>query len=150
MISKSLEEYLKIMYVLKKQNGNIRVTDVAKKMNCTKPSVNKAIYNLKDNGLLNYESYGTIELTEEGENLAKKILEAYDIVYLFLKDVLNLEKEEAEKEAEKIKLAITDNTANKLAKYVHQVLGLNNLDCDYDINKEKCRCCVRRTSSKKI
>ena len=36
--------------------------------------------------MLNYESYGTIELTQEGENLAKKILEAYDIVYLFLKD----------------------------------------------------------------
>ena len=146
MISKALEEYLKTMYVLKKQNGNIRVTDIAKKMNCSKPSVNKAIYNLKDNGLLNYESYGTIELTNEGENLAKKILETYDIVYLFLKDVLNIEREEAEKEAEKIKLAITDNTANKLAKYVHQVLDLNNLDCDYDINKEKCRCCPRRTS----
>lgn len=146
MISKSSEEYLKTMYVLKKQNGNIRVTDIAKKMNCSKPSVNKAIYNLKDNGLLNYESYGTIELTNEGEDLAKKILEAYDIVYLFLKDVLNIEAEEAEKEAEKIKLAITDNTANKLAKYVHQVLDLNNLDCDYDINKEKCRCCARRTS----
>ena len=32
MISKSLEEYLKTMYVLKKQNGNIRVTDIANKM----------------------------------------------------------------------------------------------------------------------
>ena len=144
MISKSLEEYLKTMYVLKKQNGNIRVTDIAKKMNCTKPSVYKAIYNLKDNGLLNYESYGTIELTEEGENLAKKILEAYDIVYLFLKDVLNLEEEEAKKEAEKIKSTITDNTINKLAKYVHEVLGLSNLNCNYDINQEKCRCCIKR------
>ena len=84
MISKSSEEYLKTMYILKQQNGNIRVTDIAKKMNCTKPSVNKAIYNLKDSGLLNYESYGTIELTEKGEDLAKKILEAYDIVYVFL------------------------------------------------------------------
>lgn len=148
MISKSLEEYLKTMYVLKKQNGNIRVTDVAKKMNCTKPSVNKAIYNLKDNGLLNYESYGTIELTEEGENLAKKILEAYDIVYLFLKDVLNIEEAAAKQEAEKIKTTITDNTINKLAKYVHNVLGLNNLDCDYDINREKCRSCARRTLPK--
>lgn len=148
MISKSLEEYLKTMYVLKKQNGNIRVTDVAKKMNCTKPSVNKAIYNLKDNWLLNYESYGTIELTEEGENLAKKILEAYDIVYLFLKDVLNIEEKEAEKEAEKIKSVISDETINKLAKYVHNVLGLNNLDCDYDINREKCRSCARRTLPK--
>lgn len=147
MISKSSEEYLKTMYVLKKQNGNIRVTDIAKKMNCTKPSVNKAIYNLKGNGLLNYESYGTIELTEEGENLAKKILEAYDIVYLFLKEVLNLEDEEAKQEAEKIKTTITDNTINKLAKYVHEVLGLNNLNCNYDINQEKCRSCIKRKKS---
>ena len=148
MVSKSLEEYLKTMYVLKKQNGKIRVTDIAEKMNCTKPSVNKAINNLKDNGLVNYESYGTIELTNEGEDLAKKILEAYDIVYVFLKDVINVEQEQAQEEAEKIKSVITDDTINQLAKYVHKVLGLSNLDCDYDINKEKCRCCVRRTSTK--
>lgn len=146
MVSKALEEYLKTMYILKKQNNNIRVTDIAEKMNCTKASVNKAIYNLKDNGLLNYESYGTIELTKEGENLAKKILEAYDIVYLFLKDVLNIEEEKAKQEAEKIKSTITDETVNKLAKYVHKVLDLSSLDCDYDINKEKCRCCARRTN----
>ena len=148
MISKSSEEYLKTMYILKQQNGNVRVTDIAQKMNCTKPSLNKAIYNLKDEGLLNYESYGTIELTDSGENLAKKILEAYDIVYVFLKDVLNLEEDDAKKEAERIKLAITDKTINKLAKYVHKVLGLSNLDCDYDINKEKCRCCARRIAKK--
>lgn len=65
MISKSLEEYLKTMYVLKKQNGYIRVTDIAEKMNCSKPGVNKAINNLKLEGLVNYESYGTIEVTEK-------------------------------------------------------------------------------------
>ena len=149
MITKSLEEYLKTMYVLKKQNGNVRVTDVARKMNCTKPSVNKAIHNLKSHKLLNYESYGTIELTKEGENLAKKILEAYDIVYVFLKDVLNLDSENAKLEAEKIKLATSDETLNKLAKYVHNELGLNSLDCDYDINREKCRSCARRVNIKK-
>ena len=148
MVSKALEEYLKTMYVLKKQNGNVRVTDIANKMNCTKPSVNKALYNLKDNGLVNYESYGTIELTPKGEDLAKKVLEAYDIVYVFLKDVLNLESKKAETEAEKIKSSLDDNTINKLAKYVHSQLGLSNLDCDYDINKEKCRCCARRVKIK--
>ena len=65
MISKALEEYLKTMYILQKQNGNIRVTDIAEKMNCSKPSVNKAINNLKAENLVNYESYGTIELTKE-------------------------------------------------------------------------------------
>jgi len=72
MISKASEEYLKTMYILNKQNGNIRVTDIANKMNCSKPSVNKAIYNLKDEGMLNYESYGTIELTEKRREFGKK------------------------------------------------------------------------------
>lgn len=144
MISKSLEEYLKTIYVLKMQEKSVRVTDIANSMNCSKASVNKAINNLKENELVNYESYGKIELTDTGENLAKKILEAYDIVYLFLKDVLGMEDEKSEKEAEKIKQSLSDETINKLAKYVHKVLDLNNLDCDYDINKEKCRTCVRR------
>ena len=149
MISKALEEYLKTMYVLQKQNGNIRVTDIAEKMNCSKPSVNKAINNLKAENLVNYESYGTIELTEEGSHLARKILEKYDIVYLFLKEVLNMNEEEAKSEADKIKLAMNDNTINNLAKFVHKELGLYSLDCDYDINKEKCIECARHTKSKK-
>lgn len=146
MISKALEEYLKTMYVLKKQNGNIRVTDIANKMQCTKPSVNKALNNLKEEKLINYETYGTIELTEKGEDLAKKILEVYDIIYVFFKDVLNLEDDTAKKEAEKVKSSIDDETINKLAKYVHKVLGLRNLNCNYDINKEKCRSCIKRTT----
>ena len=147
MISKSLEEYLKTMYVLQQKNGNIRVTDIAEYMNCSKPSVNKAINNLKEKKLLNYESYGSIELTADGENLAKKILETYDIVFLFLKDVLEMEPEQAKEEAEKIKLSMSDETINSLARYVHHVLGLNSLDCNYDVNQEKCRKCARRTNT---
>ena len=150
MVSKALEEYLKTMYILSKQNGDIRVTDIAKRMNCTKPSVNKALNNLKDNNLINYETYGKIELTSDGENLAKKVLEAYDIVFVFLKDVLELNTENAEKEAEKIKNSISDNTLNELAKYVHKVLDFNDLDCGYDINKEKCRECARRKNKNEI
>ena len=146
MISKSLEEYLKTIYVLKKQNGNVRVTDIANYMNCTKPSVNKAINSLKDNGYLNYEAHGTIEMTKKGEDLSKKILETYDIVYLFLKEVLCLDELEAKKEAEKIKLSMSDKTINSLARYVHKVLDLNDLDCGYDVNSERCRTCIRRES----
>lgn len=143
MISKSLEEYLKTIYVIQKQEGKVRVTDIANSMNCTKPSVNKAINNLKKNGLLNYETYGSIELTEQGKNLAKKILETYDIVYLFLKDILKLEEKSAGEEAEKLKSAMTDETINKLAKYIHNELEFSKLTCDYDINKERCRSCKR-------
>lgn len=144
MISKSLEEYIKTMYILKKQNGNVRVTDVAEKMGCSKASVNKALNNLKDNNLVNYETYGTIEITDAGVNLAQKILESYDIVFVFLKDVLGMEAELSQKEAENMKSSMSDETINKLAKYVHQVLGLRSLNCNYDVSQEKCRTCVKR------
>ncbi len=150
MISSSLEEYLKNMYILQKQNNEIRVTDIANKMNCSKPSVNKALNNLKEEKLINYETYGKIELTKEGENLAKKILAAYDIGYVFLKDVLGLAEERACSEAEKLKSVLEDKTINSLAKYVHRVLDFNNLECDYDINKEKCRCCARNSLKGKV
>lgn len=145
MISNALEEYLKNMYILQKQNNEIRVTDIANKMNCSKPSVNKALNNLKEEKLINYETYGKIELTEDGENLAKKILAAYDIGYVFFKDVLGLDEEESCNEAEKLKSALEDETINSLAKYVHKVLDFNSLECDYDINKEKCRSCARNS-----
>ena len=59
----SLEEYLKTIYILKNTEDQIRVTDIANKLNCTKPSVNRALNNLKTNNLINYEAYGKIELT---------------------------------------------------------------------------------------
>ena len=66
------------------------------------------------------------------------------LFYLFLKEVLNLDEDNARSEAEKIKSSIEDETINKLAKYVHKELGLSNLNCNYDINQEKCRSCIKR------
>lgn len=146
-ISKSLEEYIKTMYVLQKQKGEIRVTDIAKKMQCTKAGVNKAIKQLAENELVNYEVYGKIELTSEGIKTARKVLEAYDIVYLFLTELLEIDAEEAKEEAEKMKKSMEDHTLNKLAKYVQNTLGIKNLKCDYDINNERCIDCGRRIKS---
>ena len=145
MISKSLEEYLKTIYIIQKQDKQPRVTDIAEKMNCTKASVNKSLKLLKEEKLVNYEAYGQIELTKEGTKLAKKILEANDIVYLFLTEILGEDKVISEKEAKNIKMVMNDSTINKLARYVHKELGLYSLDCGYDINNERCIDCTRRT-----
>lgn len=144
MISKSQEEYLKTIYIIQKQDSQPRVTDIAEKMNCTKASVNKSLKILTEQKLIDYEPYGKIKLTEEGVKLAKKSLEANDIVYLFLKEILGEEKNIAEDEAKEMKMVMKDTTINKLAKYVHQELGLHSLDCGYDINNEHCIECARR------
>ena len=62
-------------------------------MNCTKASVNKSLKLLTEQGLIKYEPYGKIELTEEGTKLAKKNTWRQMILCLyFLKDILGEEK----------------------------------------------------------
>jgi hypothetical protein len=89
-------------------------------------------------------------ISKESIEIAQKVLEAYDIIYLFFNEVLNMESEKARLEAEKVKSVISDDGLNALAKYVHNTLGLTNLNCNYDINKGKCRECIKRTKVKNI
>ena len=70
-LTNSLEEYLKTIYILKNTENQIRVTDISKKLNCSKPSVNRALNCLKAEELIKYEAYGEIELTEKGINNCK-------------------------------------------------------------------------------
>lgn len=143
------EEYLRNIYMLEKKDGFARITDIAKNMHKTKPTVNYAMNFLKEENLINYETYGNISLTEKGKKKAEKIVEAYYIVYLFLKDILKLDENKAEKEAIKMKATLEDETLNKLAVYAHDTLGLYSLECGYDINNEKCLKCLRRTKENK-
>ena len=144
-LTNSQEEYLKTIYILKNTINEIRVTDIADKLNKSKASVNNAINNLKQAGFINYEPYGKIELTTYGEKEATNIIEAYDIVKLFLSDIIEAKPENIENEAKEIKTILSDDTLNKLAKYTHKTLGLYSLECGYDINKIKCIKCVKRS-----
>lgn len=146
----SQEEYLKTIYILSKTEKEIRVTDIAKKLEITKPSVNRAIKSLKNLNLLNYETYGTISLTKEGENLSQEILRKEDLLKLFLINVLGVEKDKATKEANAMKHAISEETEQKMEEYVNKILELEDLKCDYDENNEKCKNCIKITIKNRL
>jgi len=139
------EEYLRNLIILENENKTVRITDIAKRMGKTKPTVNYAMNTLKEEKLVEYETYGNIKLTETGRKIAQKISEAYYIVELFLRDVLKIDEEKSRQEAIKMKATLEDETLNKLAKYTHKTLGLYSLDCGYNINNTKCLKCLRRT-----
>lgn len=138
------EEYLKIMYILEQTKKEIRVTDIAERLDKSKASVNSAINNLKDEGVLEYEPYGKIELTENGKKEARKIIEANDIVKLFLTEIVGVKEDVSEAEASKMKSALSDDSINKLARYTYKTLGLVDLNCGYDINNDNCVKCIKK------
>ena len=141
----SQEEYLKTIYILSKTEKEIRVTDIAKKLGITKPSVNRAIKGLKTLNLLNYETYGNISLTAEGEKISQEILRKEDLLKLFLINVLGVEKDKATKEANAMKHAISEETEQKMEEYVNKILELGK-----DANNEKCKNCIKITIKNRL
>ena len=149
-LSNSLEEYLKTIYILKNTEKQVRVTDIAKKLKISKPSVNRALNNLKDLELIEYEAYGDIVLTKAGDELAKDIIKRYSTLKLFLTEVLEIDEDVAEDEAKAMKHAISEDTVKKLENYINKILDLGDLDCGYDENSEKCKKCVKITAKNRL
>lgn len=149
-LTESQEEYLKTIYILSKNNNKIRVTDIANKLKITKPSVNKGVNSLKELGLLNYEAYKNIELTKKGVEKAKEILKKYDILNMFLTEVLEIDEKQAMEEAKAMKYAMSKETTKKLDEYITKILDLEDLDCGYNSDSEKCRTCVKITAKNRL
>ena len=146
----SQEEYLKNIYILVKQNGYARVTDIAENMRISKPSVNRAIKKLKKDNLVDFEIYGDIYLTGQGEKIAKEIIKRHETLKAFLIEVLKVDRKKAEKEADLMKHAVSKDTVEKLEKYIQGIIDVEGLTCNYNPKSKKCRDCVKIKSKKVV
>jgi len=149
-MSASLEEYLKAIYILIQMHSFARVTDIAKFLCYTKASVNRALKILKAEALVKYENYGDIELTEEGIEAAKKIIKRHNILKVFLTNVLDVDKDIAEKEAKTMRHSVSEDTIDKLELYIQTIIDVGELECDYNPENDKCKKCVKATAKNRL
>lgn len=142
-LTKSLEEYITTIYILEHNEDKIRVTDIADKMIVTKPSVNRAMKTLKEKGIINYAPYSDIVLTEKGKKIAQNILKRYDVVKIFLAEILGTDESTAVEDSIKIKSVISEETEEKLEQFMTKILQIDKLKCNHSWEKEECRECKR-------
>ena len=112
--SESLEMYLETMYRLENELGKIRCVDIANSLHVSKPSVNKAVNVLKEQGYLTQEVYGNIYLTDEGREIGKKIFSRHQVIMRYLVEVLDIDPEIAEEDACKMEHILSEETFNKM------------------------------------
>ncbi len=117
-LTDSLEDYLEAVYIIKKETGEARITDIALRLKCSKPSVNKAVSLLKEKELLSQEKYGQISLTKSGEKAAKDIYFRHKTLIDFLCNTLKVDYEIAKIDACKMEHVISRQTLEKLLKYM--------------------------------
>ena len=121
-LSASLEDYLKEIYLLNLEGQEVRITDIARSLGISKPSVNRAMNTLKELELLEHEHYGKITLTDAGRDTAK------NIVYRFLTEILDVDEQTALAEADLMEHDISKGTRKKLKKFIKKSTDKKSAD----------------------
>ena len=125
-LTQSLEKYLLAIYDISKNNSNILVKDISKHLGIGGASTATAIRNLAKKGLINYVPYGNITLTKEGENLIQLKIYRHNTISNFLNQVLEIEKNSADKNASIIEYSMTQDV---LIKFVHFLDFMKHCSC---------------------
>jgi DtxR family Mn-dependent transcriptional regulator len=112
-MTQSLEDYLEMVSFLADE-GEVRVTDIASRLGVSKPSVLTALKVLEDQGLLEHERYRGVSLTKLGMAQAAEIRGRHKFLTSFLKDVVGVDPDTAEKDACKMEHVLSEETLKKM------------------------------------
>jgi len=98
-LSPTLEDYLRAIHRIESEQRVARPRDIGRAQNVAASTVTAAIHSLAEKGLINYEPYGLITLTEAGRAKAKQLADRHLIIKDFLEKILELEPDRAESTA---------------------------------------------------
>ena len=118
-LHESAEMYLETIYTLSLANTNVRSIDVAEALSYSRASVSRAVGLLKQDGYLEMDDDGFLNLTEIGKSAAEKIYERHTILTAALM-ALGVDKETAAEDACKIEHDISEKSLNAIRAHMKQ------------------------------
>lgn len=110
-IYESQEDYLEKILMLAGEDGrgSVRSVDLARAMGVTKPSVSNAMRLLRDKALIHMDDYGLITLSDEGLEVARRVLERHMTLARFFMS-LGVDEETAYEDACRIEHVISQQS----------------------------------------
>ena len=117
-ILSSAQDYLEAILELSENSSNVKSVDVAKKLDVSRASVNRAVNVLKEQGYITQERYSDIYLTNKGLAEARAVKETHSLLQKFLVDILGVSPVTGETDACKIEHCLSDETREKLKIFV--------------------------------
>lgn len=107
------EDYLKVIYLLRRKKGEVRECDIAEAMGYSKASVCNMVKRLAGQGYITHFRHD-VQLTELGLQTAQAILKKYCITKEFMVSVLRIQADTAGKEACHLEHFLSDETIRAL------------------------------------
>lgn len=116
MQSKSVEDFLKAVFTLQQQNERVSTNTLRDALNITAPSVTDMAQRLVAAGLVDYQKYRGVVLTDAGRDIALKVIRRHRLIELYLVRELGYALREVHAEAERLEHAVSDHFVEALAR----------------------------------
>ena len=117
-LSESLEDYLETILELQTLNTVARSKDIAEKLDIKRGSVTGMLKKLAAQDLINYEPYGYVTLTPEGEKIAKEIEKRHIAIKDFLFRILKVDEKTADETACRMEHSMDSKTFKKFCDFI--------------------------------
>lgn len=117
-LSKAQETYLEAIFSLETEHQYARVKEISQLLDVKPPTVTRAIQGLFDIGLVHYERYGIITLTEKGTDIGKKLLLRYRATEEFFHTVLGVPSEVAKEIADSFEHYIPSSVLCRMVQFL--------------------------------
>lgn len=126
MPTSTVEDYLKRILLEEQAAPDRRVSTgaIAAALEVAPATVTAMIKTLDSSGLLSYEPYSGVSLTEAGRQLALHVLRRHRLIELFLVRVMEVDWSEVHAEAELLEHAVSD----RLIQRIDEMLGFPEVD----------------------
>ncbi|HZH67182.1 MAG TPA: metal-dependent transcriptional regulator [Flavisolibacter sp.] len=102
MNSYTEENYLKELFNLQNEKGEVSVNELSKRLDIKMPTVNSMMKKLADKKLVHYESYKPLRLTEKGKKEAGLVIRKHRLTEMFLVEKMGFGWEEVHGIAEQV------------------------------------------------
>lgn len=80
LLTPSMEDYLEMIFRCSEDEEFVRLNKIAQMLNVRDSSASKMMKKLGELGLIKYEKYGVIILTEQGERIGSYLLNRHNII----------------------------------------------------------------------
>ena len=115
--SSSVGDYVKAVWDLEGM-GAASTKDVAARLSISPASVTNMFARLQEMGLVEYERYRGVTLTDRGREEALRLVRRHRLIETFLLEHLGYDWQEVHEEAERLEHAVSDGFTERLAEFL--------------------------------
>lgn len=117
-LTEPVEDYLKAIYAIEQSGEAAGTNDLATRLAIAPASVSGMVRRLADHGLVSYERYRGVRLTDAGRRAALRTIRRHRVIEAYLARALGYAWDRVHAEAERLEHAASDELVDRMAEAI--------------------------------